>query len=333
MPHSPPPRSSRRTRCPIPRAAPRLTVSLRLPRQVDVAAAAARGTWVVQVDPPRVLWQALRCLLLSPAWVGPCTWLLLQQQAPWFPPNGRDDRGKDGDEEDDKEDDSHAALDHGMDVRHVTLRVGRAILPVTRKHPRTTLSLLILPHWIVRLESSQEQRFIHYENQLIRAQSMAGFLSTLGGGFFLCHHWRTAVAMAQQQQHMARVLGDTNMYFKCLIHQAYNYIYAGHFRHAQRLLLHVRHAVAQERPSEEPVLVNMVASAWLFGGRVQRFARQQRRAHRRRTPLDPDTPRARTAYSKTMDDYGRIRVMKDESSRDDIVRAFHGKDLLAVNLS
>ena len=195
--------------------------------------------------------------------------------------------------------------------------------------------IIIMPPLVTQYDASQEQRLIHFENQLIRAQSMAGFLSTLGGGFFMCHHWRTAVSMARQQQQMARVLGDSNMYFKCLVNQAYNFIYAGKFQSAKALLRQVVVGVQAERPSEAQVLINMVASAMLFRKRVKMFARQQQQmpkiiTHGEKETQDP-THANRTLGSRsslgtnTMDDYKRIRVVKDESSADDIIRAFHGR--------
>jgi hypothetical protein len=152
-----------------------------------------------------------------------------------------------------------------------------------------------------------EDRWIHLENQLIRAQSVAGYLSTLGGGFFMCHHWTTAVTCAQQQQQLARLLGDSSMFFKCLINQAYNYIYAGKFKAAKALLLHVYATVCREKPGEQKVLMNMVTSALLFRRRVKE-AKQQLK----------DSP----CLSKTMDDFGRIRLVRDESSADDMIRPF-----------
>jgi hypothetical protein len=192
---------------------------------------------------------------------------------------------------------------------------------------RGNVSLVIVPRAAVSFESSLEQRLIHYENQLIRAQSMAGFLSTLGGGFFMCHHWRTAVAMAQQQQQMARVLGDLNMYFKCLVNQAYNFIYAGKFQPAKELLQHILIAVEKERPSDADILINMVDSALLFRKRVRRFAKLQSIAAQGGQNQATDKVYASHAKAsqrtKTMDDFRRIRVVKDESSAEDLVRAFH----------
>jgi hypothetical protein len=49
------------------------------------------------------------------------------------------------------------------------------------------------------------------ENSQIRLQSISAYLSTLGGGYFLCHHLSTALLMAKKQCEVARLRGDEDM--------------------------------------------------------------------------------------------------------------------------
>jgi hypothetical protein len=56
---------------------------------------------------------------------------------------------------------------------------------------------------------------IAYENCQIRLQSVSAYLSTLGGGYFLCHHLSTALLMAKKQCEVAQLRGDEDMVRVC----------------------------------------------------------------------------------------------------------------------
>jgi hypothetical protein len=136
---------------------------------------------------------------------------------------------------------------------------------------------------------------------MIRAQSLAGYFATLGGGYFMCHHWQTAVKLAQYQQQMAMILGDTGMIYKCILNQAYNYIYAGQFMLAYKWI----HYVFVRVQGRDEVLANMCRSAHLFAKRVFEL---------HRTSLGNDKLESK---SRTVDDYARVRIVRDRSSKDD----------------
>jgi len=59
------------------------------------------------------------------------------------------------------------------------------------------------------------------ENIYIRLTSLSSYISTLGGGFFLCKYLSTAVFLAQSQCHIAYLRGDTEMALKCRINEGY----------------------------------------------------------------------------------------------------------------
>ena len=145
---------------------------------------------------------------------------------------------------------------------------------------------------------------VKWEHERIQAESLAGYIATLGGGFFMCHHWMTAVRLAQQQQRLAAYLGDTEMFYKCLINQAYNHIYAGRFRIANRLIKYVMQAVKQGSHGDD-VLIKMCYSARLFGKRVRRAAiKDNKLSH------------------STVDDFARIRLVQDQSRDADLIKPF-----------
>jgi hypothetical protein len=300
-----------------------LRVDLHLPLHIAslpscLSSTTTKTVVVINVNPPRAVWQVLQQLLFesSPRIARRATLIICQQQRLLFDQNQKMPSSSHEDDDLDRNDEAKEESDSSYLIESSNLKfVTRRVFLKARGSLSRRMSIVLAPPSFVDLEPSFEHRLIHLEKQLIRAQSMAGYLSTLGGGFFMCHHWRTAVAFAQQQKQMARLLGDANMYFKCLVNQAYNCTYAGQFRYAKKILSHVLMSVKQERPSEEQVLVNMVASAMLFCKRVQRYAKQQ--------ALEA----VNAAQVRTKDDFSRIRLVQDASADDDIIRPFEGRPI------
>ena len=200
-------------------------------------------------------------------------------------------------------------------------------------------------------------RVLKWEHTILRTQSLTGYISTLGGGFFMCRHYHTAVWLAMEQERMALLLNDQSMYYKCRINAAYNYIYAGKFQLAQQLLQQVLLSVVQNNnlhpssPANDDatttVLVNMCHSARLFCRRVQKASRKllclsSNNNTTTTTTTSMDNDERMTAsirddkqevrhnnnnnkakqYSLTVDDFARIRVFRDQSRQDDLIIPF-----------
>lgn len=179
--------------------------------------------------------------------------------------------------------------------------------------------LVIQPSPYVQLEDSFMGRLIAWEHKLIRAQSLTGYVATLGGGFFLCHHFQTAIALAQQQQQLALFLNDYGMYYRCMVNTAYNFIYAGKFQMASKMIQYVLTQAKSLRPSD-PVLEKMCDSAMLFCKRVRKASNRL---------LHKKSP-AGLRVSRTIDDFARIRVFEDQSLDNDLHKPFNG-DFRHVN--
>jgi hypothetical protein len=172
--------------------------------------------------------------------------------------------------------------------------------------PQASTLLIIPPTW-AKLEYQWEERLIRLEHDLIRAQSIAGLYSTLGGGYFMTRRLQTATALARQQQRISLLLGDKEMYYKCDINQAYSAIHSGNFGRAKRLIVQVWTALAHEtRFHEKEVLQKMCQSAMLFRKRVRQVSREV-------------PPAGSTGPSRVVDDFSRFRVVEDQSSREDLV--------------
>lgn len=170
------------------------------------------------------------------------------------------------------------------------------------KHQESSVQfdILLLPYSQTKISYTFAGYLIAWEHRILRAQSMNGYISTLGGGFFLCHHFQTAIRLAQEQQRLAILSQRPDVYWTGWIHQAYSHIYAGHFRTAITILRTVHNA-----NRHHPTLGAMCQSARLQCKRMKRAALAS-------------TP------SKTMDDWMRIRVVRDQSKEDDLRKSLTG---------
>ena len=215
-----------------------------------------------------------------------------------------------------KQSDEHSLEPQYM-TRKLKLLAGR--YPGLRRWRNTrTLWIWMFPSLASPFEFSWEERLIHWEHQLILAQSLAGFCSTMGGGFYLTRHFTSAAQLSRQQQWLAWYLGDVEMAWKCQINQAYDWIQCGEFRMANRLIRSVLKQMRQRRqraPSGHTTVHSMCMSALLFLKRVQETAIVgEKQAEPLSSKIGSDKP------PPMVDDYYRIRIVKDQSSQDDLLR-------------
>lgn len=75
--------------------------------------------------------------------------------------------------------------------------------------------------------------------------SANAFVSTLGGGHFLCKQIDSSRRMAQRQIDIARRLGDTALVLRCSVHLVYNDIQAGNFEAAHLRVQDLREAAVE----------------------------------------------------------------------------------------
>ena len=169
-------------------------------------------------------------------------------------------------------------------------------------------------------------RLIAYENSQIRLQSISAYLSTLGGGYFLCHHLSTALLMAKKQCEVAQLRGDEDMVWRCRINMGYCWFYAGKLKRGRRVVRCVLKEVSGRLKENEDgslqtdtitdllslqmtdyqkkkmcnltIIKNMCLSALWFADRVQEAKLKEEEDE-----------------SVTHDDYKRVRVVKDRSTR------------------
>lgn len=102
-------------------------------------------------------------------------------------------------------------------------------------------------------------RFVHGVVALVTANA---YISTLGGGHFLCRHLDRATLMAKMQMAVSVGLQDPVLESKCRVNLAYNALQAGRFARARRIIDHETR-VAEQLDSDELRKVSHAAGVYL----------------------------------------------------------------------
>lgn len=158
------------------------------------------------------------------------------------------------------------------------------------------LLLIILPSCpggaSLRPERLWSSRLVVLENRLSVLRSLNAFISTLGGGFFLCRYLATAVRLARWQRAVALQLGDLNLAARCTVNEAYNYIHSGRVGLALRIVAAVRKKALLRG---DGLTVSMCESARSFALRVGRANLEE------------------GAKQATRDEMQRIRIVRNKA--------------------
>jgi len=191
--------------------------------------------------------------------------------------------------------------------------------------------LFIIPHYTAQYYSRTSASrptnifalgLISKEKLFIQLTSISAYISTLGGGAFMCKYLSTAVALARQQCAVSLLRGDYELSLKCRINEGYCYIHAGKFRKGTRVIRRVLREVLQlqskagihynneeegllqhtpERElSELTIIKNMCYSALRFARLASAKLKE-----------DANSSNENIITSSTHDDYQRIRVARD----------------------
>lgn len=102
------------------------------------------------------------------------------------------------------------------------------------------------------------------------------YISTLGGGHFLCKQIDDAERMAFNQLKVAKRLGDNVLASQCRIHLAYNQIQRGNLKTSKYLLLYEWVAAHLLHSS---LLKAMVRAAWLYRRRLKSISHILEKGH------------------------------------------------------
>jgi len=105
-------------------------------------------------------------------------------------------------------------------------------------------SLILIPAVGLDVDRAGSGRLIALENAYMRLHTANAYVSTIGGGAFLCRYIGDAIQQARKQIAIARALGNLGMEARCHVHLAYCDVQIGRFRCAARRLRLLR-AVAR----------------------------------------------------------------------------------------
>jgi hypothetical protein len=105
----------------------------------------------------------------------------------------------------------------------------------------------------------------------VRMETQNAYVSTLGGGAFLCRHLPLAVRAANTQMRIARILDDARLGARAAVHLVYIAVAAGRWRTARRLLRVLARAAREGR---DEGLAAMVSAARRYRANTVRFQRE-----------------------------------------------------------
>jgi hypothetical protein len=211
------------------------------------------------------------------------------------------------------------------------------------KQQRCQIFLIVTPPSTTLMEKSWEYRLVSWEHLLIQAYSVSAYLATLGGGHFLCRQLSTALKLAQYQQyvitHVLHGSSDQTMLFKCILNQAYNYMYAGHFKMARKILRYIQNRCfptdnrrSHEKPAEihDQSFLRMYQNARITCRRMQNLQILPVEVSQQETQLEKPSSDMATEFNTTVttdllkkqsslllthDNWYRYRIVQDQSSR------------------
>ena len=108
-------------------------------------------------------------------------------------------------------------------------------------NPLATCNLIIFVDESLAINSTIPPRWIReklggVERKAVSLIALNAFVSTLGGGHYLCKHVKDAWSMALGQQAIAIALGDMELAGQCRIHLAYICMQMGKLKAAKRRL-------------------------------------------------------------------------------------------------
>lgn len=107
------------------------------------------------------------------------------------------------------------------------------------------------------------RRAVRFVNAVVSLVTANAFISTLGGGHFLCKHLDQAKLMAKIQIAVSVGLQDPILESKCRVNLAYGAMQGGHFRRAYRII-ESELVVARELESDELEKICYAAKVYLI---------------------------------------------------------------------
>lgn len=137
-------------------------------------------------------------------------------------------------------------------MQHRDTSCDYVIVPASSKTVEKDLVVLVnhRPEPIFPLYMASARRAVRFVHGVVALVTANAYISTLGGGHFLCKHLTQAKLMARLQIAVSMGLQDPILESKCRINLAYNAMQAGRFRRAQRIIRNETQVAARLKNDE-----------------------------------------------------------------------------------
>ena len=134
----------------------------------------------------------------------------------------------------------------------------------TRDRPRRWMYVLLTyrPQQLLPLYMASAKRAVAFVNAVVALVTANAYVSTLGGGHFLCRHLNHSTLLAKLQIGISMGLQDPILESKCRVNLMYNALQLGNFKRAKRILRR-EELVAEQLESDELRKVCHAASVYL----------------------------------------------------------------------
>lgn len=132
----------------------------------------------------------------------------------------------------------------------------------TQDKTRMLVLLTYRPRDVLPLCMASARRAVSFVHAVVALVTANAYISTLGGGHFLCRHLDRSTLLAKLQIGISMGLHDPILESKCRVNLAYNALQLGRFRRAKRILRH-EEMVAEQLDSKELRKVCHAANVYL----------------------------------------------------------------------
>ncbi|KAG2776815.1 hypothetical protein PC129_g12449 [Phytophthora cactorum] len=134
------------------------------------------------------------------------------------------------------------------------------------------------PRQLLPLYMASARRAVGFVNAVVALVTANAYISTLGGGHFLCRHLSQSTLLAKLQIGISMGLKDPVLESKCRVNLMYNALQLGKFKRARRILKR-EEVVAERLDSSE--LRNVCHAAKVYLDKMDRLHKEQVLFHRK----------------------------------------------------
>ncbi|KAF4035505.1 hypothetical protein GN244_ATG12499 [Phytophthora infestans] len=143
---------------------------------------------------------------------------------------------------------------------------------------RAVVLVTYRPRQLLPLYMASARRAVRFVNAVVALVTANAYISTLGGGHFLCRHLSQSTLLAKLQIGISMGLKDPVLESKCRVNLMYNALQLGKFKRARRILK-CEEVVAEQLDSTE--LRNVCHAASVYLDKMDRLHQEQVLFHRK----------------------------------------------------